>query len=379
MEEIMSLMQEDNVQDYCDAFETLFHKVNICEVYAVYLFITGLKQEISEALKEYHNIGSNLTLKEAFSLARIQENSLKLDSTRMKQNQFTNWATIEETPSDYEVSTCVLHQECISSVSIDGDKGLESQFILVETAPYVFDEMPNSIGNKIQEPIDVEVLEIQKDFENELNLPFKNVGEIGKNVAIDEILEVKIQQDVIDVSNPILQHQNSSSVTIDKIIDFRSCFSCKFTKFKVGHKEFDKIPTKMEMHGNSLLWFHNQMKFEYVNNYMERSYGAYNMMKKVPKDVTNCNVKSRKVGNSQEGSYPVESVRKNEIKSRYVLQTLDDPRLTPSTVSKEFQAEELAKKIRSRNRILDWIFETFASEESMKKLLALMPIVAPDL
>ncbi|KAD4586128.1 hypothetical protein E3N88_23729 [Mikania micrantha] len=79
----------------------------------------------------------------------------------MKQNQFTNWATIEETPSDYE------------------------------------------IGNKIQEPIDVEILEIQKDSENELNLPCNNVGEIGKNVAIDEILKVKIQQDgrpiVVDV------------------------------------------------------------------------------------------------------------------------------------------------------------------------------------
>ncbi|KAD7477061.1 hypothetical protein E3N88_00197 [Mikania micrantha] len=247
---------------------------------------------------------------------------------------------------DPEVSACALQQtttSVISSVTEKGLKSFSSQFTKTENAFKLFDEKPNWVGNKIQEPIDVEVLEIQKESKNESVVSFNNFEEIGKGVSTDEISEVKNQQDAIDVSNPILQHQNSFSVTIDSIVNFRSCFSFKHTKFKVGLKELDKMPIKMNVYGNYVVSFNNQMKLEYVNNHMKRydNHGldqfllmfkykkketqnnrkvclfrtceAYNTMAKVPKDVTNCIVKSRAVSSLEKGSYSIEDVRKDDL------------------------------------------------------------------
>ena len=98
MEEIMSLMQEGTFQDYCDTFEKLLKKVEISEDYAVYLFISGLKLEISEVLMGYHNLGSGITLKESFSLAKSQERVLNLDY-------------VQGMSLDPEVSACALQQK----------------------------------------------------------------------------------------------------------------------------------------------------------------------------------------------------------------------------------------------------------------------------
>ncbi|KAD5508745.1 hypothetical protein E3N88_16448 [Mikania micrantha] len=72
MEELISIAQVGELKEYFDQFDALLNKVTITEAYAICIFIHGLKPEIGGVLRMF----KPQTLKEAYSLARIQNSTL---------------------------------------------------------------------------------------------------------------------------------------------------------------------------------------------------------------------------------------------------------------------------------------------------------------
>ncbi|KAD1274138.1 hypothetical protein E3N88_43077 [Mikania micrantha] len=61
----------DLLEDYCDKFDLLLNKVNICQEYAISLFLEGLKPEIGSHVRMFRPT----TLKDAYSLSRMQNHA----------------------------------------------------------------------------------------------------------------------------------------------------------------------------------------------------------------------------------------------------------------------------------------------------------------
>ncbi|KAD3642283.1 hypothetical protein E3N88_31507 [Mikania micrantha] len=150
LEKVMSTWQEGIVNEYCDEFRFLFNQVRtseeISEDYATYFFIFGLKQEIGETVMRYHNWGKGLKLDQAFSLARLQERGMNLDSNQ----EITTDQSI-----NLDVSNYVFQHSTNSVVVLVNKDGSGSQdhlqSIEVSCAPKMFDEMPSIFQNETDE------------------------------------------------------------------------------------------------------------------------------------------------------------------------------------------------------------------------------------
>ncbi|XP_076897480.1 uncharacterized protein LOC143550772 [Bidens hawaiensis] len=69
IEDLKNLQQTGTLQDYCEAFDALLNKVQLCESYAAGLFIAGLKPEIRCLVK----IFKPQTIRDVISMAKQQE------------------------------------------------------------------------------------------------------------------------------------------------------------------------------------------------------------------------------------------------------------------------------------------------------------------
>ncbi|XP_022030328.1 uncharacterized protein LOC110931233 [Helianthus annuus] len=95
LEDLVSLRQTGDLQDYCDAFDALLNKVsNINESQAVCLFIHGLAHSISGPVRMF----KPETLKKAYSLARIK------NSTNIKAKGYPHSTTKVVSPLNGPVS-----------------------------------------------------------------------------------------------------------------------------------------------------------------------------------------------------------------------------------------------------------------------------------
>ena len=69
MGDLKNLKQDSSVQHYQEVFEELLNRVDLPELYAVSLFMGGLKKEVSIPLRMF----KLQTLAEAYSMAKLQE------------------------------------------------------------------------------------------------------------------------------------------------------------------------------------------------------------------------------------------------------------------------------------------------------------------
>ncbi|KAD5507739.1 hypothetical protein E3N88_15442 [Mikania micrantha] len=79
MGDLKALTQTGNfdlLEDYCDKFDLLLNKVNICQEYAISLFLEGLKPGIGTHVRMFRP----KTLKDAYSLSRLQNHANTIGS-----------------------------------------------------------------------------------------------------------------------------------------------------------------------------------------------------------------------------------------------------------------------------------------------------------
>ncbi|KAD3068970.1 hypothetical protein E3N88_36850 [Mikania micrantha] len=72
------------LEDYCDKFDLLLNKVNICQEYAISLFLEGLKPEIGAHVRIFRPT----TLKDAYSLSRLQNHANSVSNNGLKAGNF---------------------------------------------------------------------------------------------------------------------------------------------------------------------------------------------------------------------------------------------------------------------------------------------------
>ncbi|KAK8918580.1 hypothetical protein KSP39_PZI021790 [Platanthera zijinensis] len=72
MSDLKNLRQKGSVQTYVDEFDTLLHRVDISEEYAISFFLAGLRDEIEFAVRMFQP----KTLRDVCSLARLQEHQI---------------------------------------------------------------------------------------------------------------------------------------------------------------------------------------------------------------------------------------------------------------------------------------------------------------
>lgn len=72
LEELMELKQLEDLKGYIQDFDILWNKAKISKKQALVIFLGGLEKEIKNTVK----ISESKTLKHAYTLARLQDNTL---------------------------------------------------------------------------------------------------------------------------------------------------------------------------------------------------------------------------------------------------------------------------------------------------------------
>ncbi|KAI7735565.1 hypothetical protein M8C21_004754, partial [Ambrosia artemisiifolia] len=118
----------------------------------------------------------------------------KIMELRQQDMEFDINITLKELMKDNELfrnrkiqETCDnMVQETIVDEVIDNDV-LEENGYDIKATFKVFDEMPNTFENEIQESIDGDGLEIQEEIVNNLEPKFKNRGSLMKVILMKDL------------------------------------------------------------------------------------------------------------------------------------------------------------------------------------------------
>jgi len=86
LEELMELRQTDNLETYIQDFDILWNKADISEKQAMVFFIGGLEIEIKNPVKMF----DPKALKQAYNLARLQDNTLAYRRSLPPPHQYTS-------------------------------------------------------------------------------------------------------------------------------------------------------------------------------------------------------------------------------------------------------------------------------------------------
>nr|XP_043620521.1 uncharacterized protein LOC122592345 [Erigeron canadensis] len=97
---LKALVQEGELDEYCDQFDKLLNKVTLCEEYSVSIFVEGLKPEIKCYLKMF----KPKTLRDAYSLAKIQDQANKMLGKQQVNNYASSSRNMSTTPRSSSLS-----------------------------------------------------------------------------------------------------------------------------------------------------------------------------------------------------------------------------------------------------------------------------------
>ncbi|MFS8008516.1 hypothetical protein Hanom_Chr14g01273721 [Helianthus anomalus] len=169
MQEIISIRQEGTVFDYCSVFQSLFERVknseDMCEVYAIYLFIDGLEPRIREVFITWHQYSYH-KVKDFISLA------LKIDANKL-QDSFSPF----DPKSSFYIKELVFDSRKSLDEIMEGNESFRDgkiqeisneDRVFDESAYKVFDEMFERFDGKIQELGSESENDIKKELEKEL-------------------------------------------------------------------------------------------------------------------------------------------------------------------------------------------------------------------
>ncbi|XP_076940188.1 uncharacterized protein LOC143609273 [Bidens hawaiensis] len=141
LDEIMAMSQQGTVKEYCDDFQFLYDRVKtfgeICEYYAIYLFMDGLEPKIRDVFIAWHQYSFH-TLKDVISLA------LKLDANELKDS----FSPYDPNSSLYDAFKVFGVNDSLEIGRVTDDDVLRENENDNKSASKVFDEMPSTFGTE---------------------------------------------------------------------------------------------------------------------------------------------------------------------------------------------------------------------------------------